>query len=238
MARIIRLDQLEQFAAVKIISDPGAVGGPVHVPSCAQIVLQWTTEAGIVGHNVLYGRFAGGFSGTVAQANGIKTGLTTGAPWTALAAHLAVGTTLSFVTIRNVDVDDQALIPSNVGGGVGTSTGVALPAEVAAVLTKRTAFTGRANRGRIYLPGWATTALGTGNVIAGPALTALNNWGATINATFSANGYVHVLGQQARNAYTGSTGTLHPARPAGSVDVTSVSAADNHWDSQRRRGLR
>jgi hypothetical protein len=238
MPRYVNLANVQQFTAINITSDPGAAGGSPLVPSCAQIVLQWTTETGIVGHNVLHGRFAGGYAGTVAQANGIKTALTTGAAWTALAAHLAPSCTLSFVTIRNVDVADQALIPSNVGGGVGTSSGTALPLEVAAVLTKRTALVGRANRGRIYVPGWATTALGTGNVIAAAALTALNNWGATINGALSANGYTHVLGHVARVAYTGSTGTQHPARPAGSVDVTSVSAADNHWDSQRRRGLR
>lgn len=233
---IVRLSNLEQFAAVKINSDGGAIGGKVQVPQCAQIILQWSLEGGKIAENVLYGRYAGGFAGSQAQADAIHSALGTGAQWTALAAHLAPSTLFGNVAIRDVNTPDNGLISGSGSGKPGTSTGTALPAETAVVITKRTAKAGPAFRGRLYLSGFATTALGTGNVVAAPALTAINAWAATIANALLASGYTHVLGLKARQEYLGSTGTLHPARPAQSIDVTSM-AGDNHWDTQRRRGL-
>jgi len=235
---LVNLSNLQQVAAVNISSDPGNPGGPKLAPNCAQITLVWTQESGKLAHNVLGGRYAGAFAGTQAQANGILTALTTGAQWTALAAFLAGQSSLTQVTIRNIAVKDQALIVSNAAGQAGTSVSPSLPNETAAVITLRTALAGRANRGRMYVPGWATNGLGAGNVIAAAAVTALNNWAGTIQAALAAQGYTWVIVQPARVAYTGSTGTAHPERDATSTAVSSVSVKDNHWDSQRRRGLK
>lgn len=235
---LVRLDQLQQFAAINVLSDPGAVGGPVVVPSCAQIVLSWNIESGKVAHNVLYGRYAGTFAGTPTQANGILTALTTGAAWTALAAFLAPNTGMGAVTIRNVALPNQALVSGSTTGPPGSSVSPALPSEVAACITLRSGFAGASGRGRLYVPGFATNALGAGNVIAAATVTALNNWAATITGALNSQGYVWVLGLKERAQYTGSTGTVHPARAATSVTITSASCRDNHWDSQRRRGLK
>lgn len=237
-SRVLNLANLQQFAAINVLSDPGYVGGPVVIPSCAQISLVWTLESGKFGHNVLYGRYSGTFAGTPAQADAIMTALTSGAQWTALAAFLAPTCNLGAVTIRNVAVANQALISSTLGSRPGTSASPALPNEVAVAITFRTALTGIQNRGRMYIPGWATNAMGAGNIVAAAAVTALQNWAALIPTALSGSGYVFVLGQQARAEYTGSTGTLHPARAAGSVPITSQVVRDNHWDSQRRRGLK
>jgi|SRR5215471_16420604 len=236
--RIIRLDQAQQFLAINALNDPGAIGGPVVVPQCAQITLLWILESGKQGHNVLYGRYAGGFAGTVAQANAIFAALSTGAAWTALAGFL--GTTNSFfgVLIRDVNTANQPIIGSTGTAAPGTSASASLPNETAAVITLRTGSVGRANRGRVYVPGWATNSLGAGNVIAGGAVTALQNWANTIPGALSGQGYTFVIGQRARAQYTGSTGTVHPARPATSIQVTAQTVRDNHWDSQRRRGLK
>jgi hypothetical protein len=236
---LVRLDNLQQFAAVDLRLDQGAVGGPVIVPSAAQIGLVWTQEDGRTAHNVLYGRYAGTFAGSVAQANGILTGLTTGAAWTTLAGSLASTGGLAAVTIRNVAIEDQPLIQSSGGGALGTSSGSTLPNEVAACVTLRTAETGPGNRGRFYIPGFATTALGSGNVIAAATVVAINNWVATFAGVFSANGYTWVLGLKKRAAYTSSvTGTAHPARDATTKDLVTMACRDNHWDNQRRRGLK
>lgn|SRR5215471_2252799 len=234
----MRVDASQQFLAVNVLSDPGAIGGPVVVPNCAQIVLVWNVEGGKLGHNVLYGRYAGTFAGTVAQASSILTALSSGGAWTALAAFLANTAALTAVTIRDVNTANQPILQSSVSGANGTSASAALPSEVAAVITLRTANTGRANRGRVYVPGWATNSLGAGNVIAGAAVTALGNWANTIPGALAGQGYTWVIGQKARAAYTGSTGTSHPARAATSIQVSSQVVRDNHWDSQRRRGLR
>ena len=236
---IVRLDTAQQFLAINVLSDPGAIGGPYIVPQCARISLFFNQESGKAGKIILVGRYAGGFAGTPAQAQSILTALNTGAQWTALAAFLPTSTALNNVGIQNVAIAGQPVITATTGGGgAGTSASPSLPNEVAAVITKRTALVGKANRGRMYFPGWATNALGAGNVIAAAAVTALQNWANTVNAALSAQGYTHVIGQPARNAYTGSTGTPHPARAATSVDVTALQVRDNHWDSQRRRGLK
>jgi len=236
--RAIPLDRLEQFTAVNLLLDPGDVGGPVIVPSCAQITLSWVLEGGKTAHNVLYGRYSGAFAGTVTQCNGIMAALTTGAAWTALVPFIANTGGLSTVSIRDVNSANQPIVTSTTGNGVGTSISSALPNEVAAVITLRTALAGRSGRGRVYIPGWATNALGAGNVIAAAAVTALGNWGATIGGAINTQGYVFVLGLKHRIAYTGTTGTIHPDRPATSIPITSTVVRDNHWDSQRRRGLK
>lgn len=238
MGRLIRLDSIQQFTAVELRFDGGSIGGPKVIPNAAEIVLYWALGSGKLGHNVLIGRYSGTFAGTIAQANAILAGLSTGAQWTALATFLATTAGLSAVSIRDLGQPNQPLIQSTASGAAGTSASAELPNEIAAVITLRTAFTGPQNRGRIYVPGWATNALGTGNVIAPAAVTALNNWGSIVAGVLNNQGYLFSIGHQARQAYTGSSGTEHPARPAGTVPITTVAVRDNHWDSQRRRGLR
>jgi hypothetical protein len=237
-SRIVNVANLEQFTAINVLSDPGHIGGPVIVPNCAQISLVWSLEDGKTAHNVLYGRYSGTFAGSAAQATAILTALASGGAWSALAAFLATSTVLGSVSLRDMNSANNALIFASSGSAPGTSASPALPNEVAAVISLRTARTGPANRGRIYVPGFATNALGTGNVVAATVVTALNAWANTIPTALSGQGYTFVLGQPARAAYTGSTGTQHPARAATSQPVTSQALKDNHWDSQRRRGLK
>lgn len=238
MARIINLANLEQFAAVQLTSDPGYIGGPEVIPGVARIYLRWVLGDGKQGLNVLHGRYTGTFIGSPTQANAMLTALTTGAQWTALAAHLAPTMALNAVWIQDVNTGGQPIISSSTAGQNGASTGTELPNEVALVLTLRTGGIGRENRGRMFIPGWATTALATGNVAAAAAVTALQNWGGNISGILSAQGYQWGVGHRARAAYTGITGTQHPARAAGLVPIQTVIVRDNHWDSQRRRGLR
>lgn len=240
MARYINLANLQQFTAVNpLLTDLGQIAGPVVIPSCAQIVLNWVLPGGKTGHNVTYGRYSGAFAGTVAQATAIHTALSTGAQWTALAGFIAPQASLASVTIRNVSVVDQPIITSTSSASAGTGAGVAAPSEIAAVITLRTANVGRANRGRMYIPGWTSAAFGAAEIILAGAMTALQNWANTIIGAYSPSGYTMVIGQRARAAYTSpTTGRVFPARPANSVTITSLSVRDNHWDSQRRRGLK
>lgn len=235
---LLRLENFEQFAAINVLSDPGSIGGPKVVPQCAEISLLFTLESGKTGHIVLNGRYAGAYAGTVAQAGQIHTALSTGAQWTALAAFLATSTSFIGVTLRNIAAADQPILASITAPAAGSSASAALPSEMAAAITKRTAWTGPSGRGRAYVPGFATNALGGGNVIAAACVTALQNWANNIAGALTAAGYTHVLALPARKEYIGSTGTVHPARAASTRDVSSMSVRDNHWDSQRRRGLK
>lgn len=236
--RIVNLANFEQFAAINLLSDPGHVAGPKIAPNCAEIRLFFSQEDGKAAFVVLNGRYPGAFAGTVAQCNSILTALTTGAQWTALAAFLATTSALAVVQIRDINSAGNPYIQSTSSGAGGTSASPALPNEVAVVVTKRTAKTGPQNRGRAYVPGWATNAMGTGNVVAAAAVTALGNWAATWTTAMQAQGYTHCIAQPARAAYVGSTGASHPARAATTIDITSLAVRDNHWDSQRRRGLK
>jgi hypothetical protein len=237
--RTVRLDTLQPFQAVNLLSDPGEIGGPVVIPQCAQIGLVWTLTDGHVAHNVMYGRYSGAYAGTQTQANAILSALIAGGTWTALAAYMSNTGSLTAVTLRNVAVPNQAVVQSNNAGSAGSSASIALPDETALVVTLRTAQAGPGFRGRVYIPNWATNALGAGNVVLAAAVTALGAWAtANLLTAPAGQGYTPVIGQRERAAYTGSTGTVHAARPAGSVTITSAVVRDNHWDTQRKRGLK
>lgn len=235
---IIPLSRVEQFAAINLLLDPGAIPGPVQIPSCAQIILVWQQQDGKLARNVLYGRYTGTFAGTVPMCDAILTALITGAAWSTLASMLAVETALTAVHMRDVNFINQPVLESVAAGAPGTSTFRSLPNEMAICVTLRTALSGRGFRGRMFLPGFTEDNVELGNVIHPSTIQGINSWVGGIAGILSAQGFVWVIGQRARAAYTGSTGTAHPARPAGSVPITAASVRDNHWDSQRRRGLR
>jgi len=238
MARLINLANFEQFAAINLTADPGYNPSDRRIPNCAQIVLNWTSESGKGAHNVLHGSYNGAFAGSQTQANAIVAALTTGAQWTALASFIGGSAGLGSVSIRDLNVVDSPIIPSIAGGGAGSSASPPLPNEVALVVTLRTAFTGPQNRGRMYIPDLATNALAAGNIASPACVTAVTNWASIIAGVLSAQGYTFGIGHYSRLAYVGVGGRQHPARPAGVVPITTVSVRDNHWDTQRRRGLK
>lgn len=237
--RVVRLDQLQQFQAINLLVDPGASSGPITIPGACRVMLVWQLSDGKIGRNVIYGRVAPAFAPTAALAESFRAAVVAGALWTTLAGFLAPTVSLLRVELQDVRDANNPLVPSTGAATPGTSVGTALPDEVAAVITLRTGQTGPGFRGRMYIPGWATNALATGNVIAAAAVNALANWAQTNipNAMIAAT-MTWVLGLPARVQYTGSTGTVHPARPAQTIDVGIITVRDNHWDSQRRRGLR
>lgn len=236
--RTVNLANLQPFQAVNLLSDPGEIAGPVVIPQCAQIVLDWSLPNGKLAHNVWTGRYTGAFAGSAAQANAIFGALGTSASFAGLQPLLSTATGFSGVTIRDVNTPNQPLISSTNPGAGGSGAGVPLPSEMAVCVTLRTALAGRANRGRTYLPGFTVADVGAGEIISAALISAVNAWAATWISVLSASGYVLCVGQKARAAYTGSTGAVHPARAASSVPIVTAATRDNHWDSQRRRGLK
>jgi hypothetical protein len=236
--RLVNIANFPQFTAINLTKDPGYDPAVRTIPQCVEVALYWTLEDGKVGHNILHARYAGSFPGTVAMANALLTGLTTGTAWTNMAGFLSTTTFLGNLTLRDLNTPNNPLIGSSVGGATGTSASAALPNETAIVITLRTGKVGRAFRGRIYVPGFATNALGTGNVIAAATLTDINAWANTIPTVFTSQGLTFAIGQHSRLAYTSPIGTPHPKRDPTTVDITSQSVKDNHWDTIRRRGLK
>jgi hypothetical protein len=237
-SRIINLANAQQFAAINVLSDPGYDPNNRTIPNCVEVALGFNTDASKAAHIVLHARYGAGFTPSTAIANAILAGLNTGPQFTAMAAFWAGTTNLLLVTLRDLNAPNQPIVPSATSNGLGTSVSPALPGEVAAAVTFRTNNVGPAFRGRMYVPGWATNALGAGNVIAATAVTALQNWANTIPTVLTAQGLQFALGQHARVAYTGVGGKQHPQRAATTVLITSQTVRDNHWDSQRRRGLK
>jgi len=236
---IVRLDMLQQFAAINLTADAGAVPGKKHVPSCVEVMLVWNLTDGKLARNVLAAQYSGGFVPTSAIADSILNTLIGGAGWTSLAAFMPTTSALTRIELRDINTVDQPIVPSVAAGAFGTSASPALPSENAVVITLRTALTGPGNRGRAYIPNWATNALGANDVVAAGAVTALQNWANTnLRNAMNSNGLIWSLALPDRVAYTGSTGTAHPARNAHTQPVTSQTVRDNHWDTVRRRGLK
>jgi hypothetical protein len=239
MPRVINLSNVTQFQATSL-SDGGYLPGPRIIPNACQVVLNWALGDAKIGHNVLYGTYSGSpaLSATVAEA--IRAALVAGANWTTLAGFLASTVSLASVTILDVRSTTGVAFTSTGAAAPGTAPGTALPDETAAVITLRTNLRGQSGRGRVYIPGWASGAVGTGGVIAAAAVTALNTWGAaSLAGAINTNIGAPVLAHPHRQPYTSpATGRHFDDRPAGTVPITQFIVRDNHWDSQRRRGLK
>lgn len=237
-SRVVNLTNLPQFTAINVLSDPGVSPGKKIIPACVQVVLCWTLANGKTGRNVLAMSVGAAFQATATQAETIRAGIVSGGAWTTYAGFLATTTALARVELRDIRTPDMPIVSSTGASTPGTSASPALPGEVAVCMTIRTSKTGPGNRGRYYLPGFATNALASGDVIAPAVMSAANALTGNINSAIIAVGGTWVLAQPDRVAYTGSTGTQHPARAATTLATLSVLCRDNHWDSQRRRGLK
>jgi hypothetical protein len=236
--RVLRIDSLEQFQAIQVLSDPGHIGGKLQIPNCIQVVLNWALPGARTGHNVLYGRSSGVPNPSVAMAQALFSAMTTGAAWTAYATHIATTASLSSVTVMSVHTVDQPIFQSTGAAVPGTNATTPLPIENSVVTTLRTALRGQSNRGRIYGCGYGVDQVIGGNIISASLMTDQAAWNNGFIAIFAGQSLTWVIGQPARAAYTGITGTDHPARAATSVPITAAIVRDNHWDSQRRRGLK
>jgi hypothetical protein len=219
--------------------DPGHIGGAIVIPNCMAVKLQWNLTGGKFGFNIMHASVGGGFVPTIAIADAILTALTTGAQWTALAPYLYTGTTLRKVHILDLRTANNVAVLSAGAGAAGTGTGLPLATQTSLVVTERTAKAGPGFRGRMYIPGWSSSAQDTTSLALAAAATALGNWATTIIAALSAQAMTLAIGQTARAEYTGAaSGTFHPARPAGTVPVTQLIVRNSAWDTQRKRAGR
>lgn len=239
MPRIINLANITPFQATSL-TDPGYIPGPRIIPNAAQVRLNWNLGDVKVGHNVLYCTYTGTPALSATIAENVRLAVVNGVTWTTFLALLHPSCSFAGVTILDVRSNTATAFDSTGAAIPGTSAGTALPDEVAAVVTLRTALRGQAGRGRFYVPGFASNAMGVGGIIAAAAVTALQNWAQTnINAGIAGALGAIVLAHPARAAYTSpATGRQFPARAASTVPLTNVLVRDNHWDSQRRRGLK
>ncbi len=235
---VINLANFPTFTAINLLTDPGYDRADHVIPNCIQVVVDWALEDGKLAHNVLHGRVSGSFTPTAPVAQAIFSALSASLGPSGLSLQLATTTLMTGVTLRDLRVANMPLVASTGASVPGLAAGEAMPNEVAAVITLRTAFAGRSARGRIYVPGFSVSSTAAGNVMSPATVAALTSWGNSIPGTFSSNGLTFCLGLPHRLAYVSAAGTPHAERLATTLDVTSQVVRDNHWDSQRRRGLK
>jgi hypothetical protein len=101
-----------------------------------------------------------------------------------------------------------------------------LPTQVSGIITKRSSFTGRANRGRIYFPFPATQSLDTDETPKAAYVTLIQAYADNIGALHSVTS-------------AGGSANLTPIivnRTLSHLVVWEDSLARKRWATQRRRG--
>lgn len=237
--RLVNIADLQQFTAVELLSDPGHDPSPKPIPQCMEVRFDYALPDSKTAHNVLHARYPSAYPGSVAMANTIKAAWSQLFGTSGLNNNISTQVTLAGVSLRDLGVLNAVYITSTgAASAIGIDPSQAMPAEVAAVLTERTPISGPGGRGRIYIGGFTPVAIGPGNTISASCVAQLTSFANGISGVFTASSVTQCLALPSRVAYTGTTGRQHPARAAQTADVIATVVRDNHWDSQRRRGLK
>jgi len=224
-----------------LIRDPGHVAGSVYIQSVVAIRLFWTLSNGKTAFNVLHARYGTAPAFSQAFANSVFTSVAGALNSSNLDTYLDVQTKLAHVGVRNMA--SQGTPPVGFSEWVSDVTPVSgqavgggpMPPQIALVVSLKSGFSGQANRGRVYIPGWNNTA-DTGNGLAKQeaADAAVDFIQALKDAAFG-NSLSLCIAQPARQAYEGRTGVTHPARSSGSQLVNGIVSLNNRWETQRLR---
>lgn len=214
--------------------DGGKIAGPANVPSTIEIKFQIALPNTKLSFGVFHGFYTTPPASMQSVASAFFTSLSSA--WgTNLASYMATATLFQNVFCRDMT---SSLNPVYVGTGTavpGTSVSVAMPVNNAIALTENIAARGKGMKGRVYLGGWATNADAGGGQILAAVQTALNAFGTAVFNAINAQSLTPCVAQVARAQYQGLTGTVHAARLASHVNVTTYTCRDLLWDTQRRR---
>lgn len=222
--------------------DQGHIPGPVYIPNCIAVRLHWRLPNQKTAFNVLHARYASVPTFTQASLNSLFSAITASFVSTGLTGNLDTQTRLVAVGLRDMRQDSVSgsgfsEVTSNNAGVDGSGAGPAgpLPHQTAFVVTLRTGFSGQANRGRVYIPGFHASADdGTGRATEAAALNCVE-FITGVQAALNAQSFTLAIGKPARQEYTGATGVVHPARPASTATVQTITYRDLVWDTQRLR---
>jgi hypothetical protein len=125
------------------------------------------------------------------------------------------------------------------GAVVGTGTGDALPPSISFVVSLKTGKAGQSNRGRVYLTGFTETNNQPGGIATDALKNACVSFMGDVNTALSGISHQLSIAHPKRAEYTSlTTGRHFPERAAGYVQVISIVALNNVWDSTRLRSLR
>ncbi len=223
-----------QVAVVPFIRIPKLSGShPLVLASAVVVRIGWSFN-GVLGFNVLGGSVGGGFANSQAHANALATAIAVSLTSSGLKALLATTTELLTVGIRDVRTANEVEYSGDAGPVVGTGSGDPLPNELAAVVTLRTAKAGKSFRGRSYFSGAIVAESdASGHIVAG-FNTAIVAFMTAVQANMGTEGIT--LCVLSRPRYANLLPPLDIQTYGGNLTpVTSITARDTQWDSQRRR---
>lgn len=203
---------------------------PLVLATAVQVRLFWTMN-GVACINALSGIVAGGFVNSQAHANALGTAIIGRFTSSGLKALSAASTSMDGAGIRNLRVANEVEYVSTETPVVGTGSGDALPNQLAAVVTLRTAKAGRSFRGRVYLGG----AIEAENTSVGRIATAYN----TALASFM-DGVQTDMGTEGITLAVLSRPRYDPVSdalvyPGAITAVTAIVTRDEQWDTMRSR---
>jgi hypothetical protein len=206
------------------------VSTPLVIPNTVQVRWFWTLN-GVDAVNVVHAIVQPAFVPTPAIAQALFSAIATQWGGSLATPWVPASTTFEKVDIRDIRAANLAPVESSAGSVPGADAAMALPNQVAAVLTLRTANAGKSFRGRIFMPGFSMSAQGIDGHMAPGFVDNLSTFGSTLIAAFSGNQMT--LAVASRPVHDKDTGALIKA--GFSTQVTQVVVRDNRWDTQRRR---
>lgn len=224
--------------------DPGHIPGAVFIPNCAAVRLIWHLPNGKEASNVLHGSYTTAPARTQAFVNTLYTAISTAFTASALSNAVHDTARLEAVGVRDMaqttPVGGWAELRSNLAPTAGTAAGDPMPANVSFVVSLKTDRRGQANRGRVYLTAFDENANDPFGNASDDVRNACVDFIGRVQTAMGTSGLTLAIAHPARAAYTSPTppNTEHPARTAGTVQVISITALNNVWDSTRLRSLR
>jgi len=214
---------------------PGYVRGPLVIPQTAQMRMVWQLANGTAS-NVLHAIVADGFHWTTTDVDNVMDGIVASTGWTDIHPLLATTTLLLGLEIKDIRAPHLGSIASSAPAAAGTDVNRPFPDQIALVVTLLTDGSGRSNRGRTYVPGWANDAGDASGLATVDAVLAAEVFMSAVRDAMAAVGFEMAIGHRGHAAYISpATGIEVPAELAGSVPVSSVRVRDNKFDTQRRR---
>jgi hypothetical protein len=217
--------------------DGGRIPGPAAIPNGIEIRCIFRHVNAKIVSFTLHAQNDGTYITSVAAANALHQSI--GAAWTAHLGYAIVNTVqFNSVVLRDMTFPELPEFTSSDPPILGTSVVTPLPDDVALVLTENGNARGRGSKGRIYVMGFAADQDQGGGVANDNLVVAMNAFGTQLMTALGVGGLSPAIAKPHRQEYIGLTGALHAERPAALTPVGSYTCRDNHWDTQRRRGLR
>lgn len=208
---------------------------PLRVTNAGIVKVHWDDGGGVFTQNVF------GIMGTAqvpvdqAMADALNTAIKSAYPSSGLAAVCAATHSLDHVSVKSIDQENLTEFEGASSSNPGTGVGDELPRSVACVVTLRTAFSGKQNRGRVFIGGFTEAENSTTSTIDAAAIQGALNFVGQVQNAINARGIQMAI--VSRPLWQEQEPPLSDIQVrAGHVNpVTSMGVRNSIWGSQRNR---